>query len=163
MKSRTLTFAALISFLSFAAASNAWAESIFLHVPGVTGTITTPPYVGDIDIQAYSQGFSNSGTTVQCQDTTLTKNIDVSSQFFARSVLEQAGTFHASLHFVNSSGVEDTTIQLNNVSVSSVQHSGTGGAGGGPITESVSMHAASLTVTFTDSTGAKKSYTATCP
>jgi hypothetical protein len=78
-------------------------------------------------------------------------------------VLEQTGTFKATLHFVISSSVEDTTIVMNTVTVTSVQGSGTGGAGGGPITESISMHAASLIVTFTDPNGVKKTYTATCP
>jgi hypothetical protein len=159
MQRRTLSFAALIGVLSFAAASNAWADSIFLHIPGVTGPVTTAPYVGDIAVLAYSQGFDNSGTSVQCSDTTLQKSIDVTSQFFARNVLEQTGTFTATLHFVNSSGVETTTIQLSTVRVNSVAQA----AASSPITESISMHAASLFVTFTDSTGAKKSYTATCP
>jgi type VI protein secretion system component Hcp len=161
MQPRTLSFAALIGFLSFAAASNAWADNIFLQIAGVTGTVTTPPYVGDIAILSYSQGFSNSGTTVQCSDTSLQKSIDVSSVFFAHNVLEQTGTFKATLHFVNSSAVEDTTIVMNTVTVNSVQHAAS--TGGGPITESISMHAQSLTVTFTDPNGVKKTYTATCP
>ncbi|HSY07000.1 MAG TPA: type VI secretion system tube protein Hcp [Steroidobacteraceae bacterium] len=160
MQPRTRFFyAALISVLSVAAASNAWADNIYLHVPGVTGPVTTAPYAGDIDILSYSQGFSNSGTTAQCSDTSMEKLIDVTSQYFARNVLEQTGTFNATLHFVNSSAVEDTTIQLNTVRVTSVSHS----ASNGGIIESLSMHAASLGVTFTDSTGAKKFYTATCP
>jgi type VI protein secretion system component Hcp len=150
----------MISVLSFAAASNAWADNIFLQIPGVTGTVTTPPYTGDIDIQSYSQGFSNTGTSVQCSDTSVQKAIDVSSVFFARSVLGQGSPFTATFHFVNSSAVEDTTIKMNSVTVTSVQHGAS--TGGSSISESISMHAASLTVTFTDN-GVKKTYTTTCP
>jgi type VI protein secretion system component Hcp len=162
MKPRILISAALISVLSFAAASNAWADSIFLHIAGVTGTVTAPPaYVGDIEIQSYSQGFSNNGTSVQCSDTSVQKSIDVSSVFFARSVLGISTTpFTATFHFVSSGGMEDTTIVLHSVTVTSVSHGAA--EGGGAISESISMHAGSLTVTFTDPNNGKKSYNATC-
>jgi len=160
-----LSFAALISVLGFGATSNAWADNIYLHIPGVTGSVTQAPYAGDIEILSYSQGFSNPqapNSTPSCSDTSVMKAIDVTSQYFARSVLDlSTAPFTATFYFANSSTfVASTTIKMSGVTVTSVQHAAS--AGGGPITESISMHATSLFVTFTDPSGAKKSYTATC-
>jgi type VI protein secretion system component Hcp len=157
------SFAALLCTLTFAGASNAWADTIYMHVTGVVGPVTVAPYQGDIEIQAYSQGFSNpvGGSTPQCSDTTIQKSIDVTSQFFARSVLDQSTTpFTAILYFVNTSALADTTIRMNGVTVTSVSHAAADG--GGAISESISMHATSLTVTFTDGT-VKRNYTTSCP
>ncbi len=112
---------------------------------------------------AYSQGFSNNGpgSTPQCSDLSFTRTIDVTSQYFSRRVLEEAGPFSATLYFVNESTlIADTTITLRNVVINSVQHSGASG-GGGTVTESISMYATSQTVKFT-SGGTTNSYTATC-
>jgi type VI protein secretion system component Hcp len=147
--------------LSFAA-SNAWADNIYIHVPGVTGPVTQAPYVGDIEVLSYSQGFSNSnGSSPICSDTSIMKLIDVSSSFFARSVLDLSTTpFTATIYFANSSTfVADTTIKMSGVTVTSVQHSGS--EGGGLLVESISMHATSLNVTFT-SNGVSKSYMTSC-
>jgi type VI protein secretion system component Hcp len=157
------SFAALLCILTFAGASNVWADSIYMHVPGVTGPVTVAPYQGYIEILSYSQGISNpvGGSTPQCSDTALMKNIDVTSQFFARSVLDQSTTpFTAILYFVNSSNLADTTIRMNGVTVTSVQHAGS--EGGAVLTEAISMHATSLTVTFNDGT-IKRTYTTSCP
>lgn len=134
-----------------------------MHVPGVTGPVTQAPYQGYIEIESYSQGFSNpgGGSTPQCSDTSIQKLIDVTSQFFARSVLDQSTTpFTAILYFVNTSAVADTTIRMNGVTVTSVSHAAS--EGGGTISEAISMHATSLSVTFTDGT-VKKTYTTNCP
>jgi len=165
LQARTLSFAALISVLSIATASIARADNIYLKVPGLTGPVTQAPYAGIIEILSYSQGFANVGgaSPPQCSDTAIMKNIDIASSFFARSVLDQStAPFIATLYFVNSTTfVASPTINMNGVTVNSVQHSAS--EGGGPITESISMHATSLTVTFTDANGAKKTYTASCP
>ena len=156
-----LLLTALISVMGLAAASSAWADLIFLSIPGVTGTVTTAGFVGDIPMLSYSQGFSNTGpgSTPQCSDISFERVIDVTSQYFSRRVLEQSGPFSATLYFVNSSTlIADTTIALRNVVITSVQHSG---ASGGSVTESISMYATTQTVTFT-SGGTTNSYTATC-
>jgi type VI protein secretion system component Hcp len=163
MQLRThLSYAALIGILSFAA-PNARADTIYMHVNGVAGPVTQAPYQGDIAIESYSQGFSNpgGGAPPQCSDTSIQKQIDVTSQFFARSVLDQSTTpFTALLYFVNTSGLADTTIRMSGVTVTSVSHGAA--TGGGTISESISMHATSLTVTFTDGT-TKRTYTTSCP
>jgi type VI protein secretion system component Hcp len=148
--------------MSLAAASSAWAVLIFLHIAGVTGTVSTTGFVGDIPMEAYSQGFSNNGpgSTPQCSDISFTRSIDVTSQYFSRRVLEEAGPFTATLYFVNSGTlIADTTITLHNVSITSVQHSGASGSGS--VSESIAMYATSQTVTFT-SGGTTNSYSATC-
>jgi type VI protein secretion system component Hcp len=157
------SFAALLCVLTFAGASNAWADTIYMHVIGVVGPVTVAPYQGDIEILSYSQGFSNpvGSSTPQCSDTSIQKSIDVTSQFFARSVLDQSTMpFTAILYFVNTSAVADTTIRMNSVTVTSVSHGAS--EGGGSISEAISMHATSLTVTFTDGT-VKRTYTTSCP
>lgn len=118
---------------------------------------------GVFEILSYSQGFTNPGgsSTPQCSDTSIQKNIDVTSQFFARSVLDQSTTpFTATLYFVNSSAVADTVISMSGVTVTSVSHGAS--EGGGTISEAISMHATSLTVKFNNGT-VKKSYTTSCP
>jgi len=157
-----LLLTGLFGFMSLAAASSAWADLIFMHIPGVTGSSTTTGFVGDIPMLAYSQGFSNNGpsSTPQCSDISFTRSIDVTSQYFSRRVLEEAGPFTATIYFVNSSTlIADTTITLHNVLVTSIQHSGASGSGS--VSESVSMYATSQTVTFT-SGGTTNSYNATC-
>ena len=157
------SFAALLCILTFAGTSNAWADTIYMHVHGVTGPVTVAPYQGYIEILSYSQGFTNPGgsSNPQCSDTSIQKNIDVTSQFFARSVLDQSTTpFTATLYFVNSSAVADTVISMSGVTVTSVSHGAS--EGGGTISEAISMHATSLTVTFNNGT-VKKSYTTSCP
>jgi type VI protein secretion system component Hcp len=159
---RNLIMKSVLGVLSLAAVSTARADLIFLHVPGVTGTVTTTGFVGDIAILSYSQGFSNSGTgsTPQCSDVAFQKSIDVTSQYFSRRVLEQAGPFTATLYFVDQSTlVAYTTIILHNAVVTSIEHSGA--VGGGAVSESLSIYATSQTVTFT-SGGTTNSYTATC-
>ena len=158
---RRLLFTGLITVLSLAAASSAWADLIYLYIHGVTGTVSTAGFVGDIPMLAYSQGFSNTGpgSTPQCSDISFSREIDVTSQYFSRRVLEQSGPFNAFLYFVNPSTlIADTTITLRNVVITSVQHSG---ASGGSVEESILMYATSQTVTFT-SGGTTNSYTATC-
>jgi type VI protein secretion system component Hcp len=161
MQSRGLYFAVL-GVLGFAA-SNAWADNIYLKVPGVTGPVTQAPYTGDIEVLSYSQGFSNpNNSQPQCSDTALMKLIDVTSSYFARSVLDQSAPFTATIYFANpSTFVADTTIKMTGVTVTSVQHSGSEGSSS-PLAESITMHATSLTVTFT-SNGVSKSYTTSCP
>ena len=87
--------------------------------------------------------------------------LEARGAFFRASAVDQATTpFTAILYFVNSSAVADTTIRMNGVTVTSVSHAAA--EGGGTISESISMHATSLSVTFTEGT-VKKTYTTSCP
>ena len=159
---RRIFLATLTSVLGFAGAANA-SESIYMAIPGVTGTVTAVGFVGTIEIFSYSQGFTNANGTAICSDTAVQKQIDQSSAFFAKSVLEQRGPFNATIYFVedvNGKAVATTTVKLKSAVVTTVQHGAT--TGGGPISESISMHAASLVVTFNNN-GVMQTYTTTCP
>jgi type VI protein secretion system component Hcp len=157
-------FAAIAGVWGLAAAGSASADNIYMHVPGLTGTVTAAGYVGDIAVLSYSQGFSNTGSgstagTVLCSEISIQKNIDITSEYFTRNVLEQLGPFNATIYFVNSSNVADTTIELGTVYVRSVSHGAA--TGGGGISESISMQSTSMTVIFNSGTQ-KNNYSVTC-
>jgi type VI protein secretion system component Hcp len=54
--------AVLAAGLGLAVSAPAMANSIFLKIPGITGPVTTAAFAGDIQLTAYSQGFTDPAT-----------------------------------------------------------------------------------------------------
>ena len=167
MQTRTrLFFSAFITVLGFAAASNASALErlyIYLHIPGVMGTVKTKGFEGDIEITSYSQSLQNNGTGARptCGPTQLTKNVDVSSQFFSRSVLEQSAPFTADILFVDPvTLMPSTIISMRSAKVVAITDAGSESAG--QLTENLMLESSNISVSYINGT-ARESYTASCP
>src|SRR6202020_905378 len=58
-----LRFAMLTAGVSLGVIAPAIGGSIFLKIPNVTGPVTKSGFSGDIELTAYSQGFSNPVST----------------------------------------------------------------------------------------------------
>ena len=89
--------------ISVAAIAPALANDIFLNIQGVTGPVTNAGFVGDIQLTAYSQGFTDpatlaSGTgagagktTTTCGAINITKMVDSTSPDFLQYVTRGVG------------------------------------------------------------------------
>lgn len=156
--------AVLAAALGLAAIAPAMANDIFLRIPNVTGTVTHAGFVGDIQLTAYSQGFTDpatitsgggaSGGKTTCGAINITKMVDSSSFDFLK-YLTSGMTIDATIYFLGS--VNGTTlanvpykIALSQVRVTSITQgdtvSHTSGLG---ITENISMIARQFTFTYT--------------
>ena len=95
--------AVLAAGISVAAIAPALANDIFLNIQGVTGPVTNAGFVGDIQLTAYSQGFTDpatlaSGTgagagktTTTCGAINITKMVDSTSPDFLQYVTRGVG------------------------------------------------------------------------
>src|SRR5215472_1468004 len=156
--------AVLAAGLGLAAIAPAMANDIFLKLPGVTGTVTHAGFVGDIQLTAYSQGFTDpatvasggaSGGKTTCGAINITKMVDSTSPEFLQYVTSGMGIQSATIYFLGT--VNGTTpanvpytIALSHVRVTSITQgdtvSHTSGLG---ITENISMIAEKFTFTYT--------------
>ena len=139
-------------------------NSIFLKIPGVTGPVTNAAFAGDIQLTAYSQGFTDpataatvggaSGGKTTCGAINITKTVDSTSPDFLQYVTRGVGILGATIYFLGSAnGAAPAnvpyTIALHNVRVVSITQgdtvSHTSGLG---ITENISMVAEKFTFTY---------------
>jgi type VI protein secretion system component Hcp len=146
--------------LGVVAIAPAMANSIFLKIPGVTGPVTHAAFVGDIELTAYSQGFTDPASLVSnggagegkttCGAINITKAVDSTSPDFLQYVTRGMGIPSATIYFLGSANGATPanvpyTIVLTNVRVVSITQgdtvSHTSGLG---ITENISMIAGSV-------------------
>ena len=142
------------------------ANDIFLNIQGVTGPVTNAGFVGDIQLTAYSQGFTDpatlaSGTgagagktTTTCGAINITKMVDSTSPDFLQYVTRGVGIPSATIYFLGSANGTTPanvpyTIVLSHVRVISITQgdtvSHTAGLG---ITENISMLAEQFQFTY---------------
>ena len=150
--------------ISVAAIAPATANDIFLKLPGVTGTVTRAAFAGDIQLTAYSQGFTDPATVgtgsgsgagrTTCGDINITKAVDSTSPEFLQYVTRGVALPSVTIYFLGSvNGATPAnvpyTIALHNVRVVSITQgdavSHTSGLG---ITENISMVAQQFTFTY---------------
>jgi type VI protein secretion system component Hcp len=149
--------------VSLAAIAPASGGSIYLKIPGVTGPVTKSGFSGDIELTAYSQGFTNpasstSGTgasgRVTCGAINIGKLVDLTSQDFLEYVTRGTVIHTATVYFTgnNPNTIAATarySIVLTNVRVTSMTQgdtaSNTAGLG---ITENISLVAEKFQVTY---------------
>src|SRR5579863_9936420 len=81
--------------VSLAAIAPAIGGSIYLKIPNVTGPVTKSGFSGDIELTAYSQGFTNPASStsgaggsgrVSCGAINISKLVDLTSQDFLEYV-----------------------------------------------------------------------------
>ena len=150
--------------ISVAAIAPAMANDIFLKIQGVTGPVTNAAFMGDIQLTAYSQGFTDpasvaSGTGASVGKTTcgainITKMVDSTSPDFLQYVTRGVGIQRATIYFLGSANGATPanvpyTIELHHVRVISITQgdtvSHTSGLG---ITENISMVAEQFKFTY---------------
>jgi|HubBroStandDraft_1064217.scaffolds.fasta_scaffold109438_2 type VI protein secretion system component Hcp len=152
--------------VGLAAIAPASGGSIYLKIPGVTGPVTKSGFSGDIELTAYSQGFTNpasssSGTgasgRVTCGAINIGKLVDLTSQDFLEYVTRGTVIHTATVYFTgnNPNTIAATarySIVLTNVRVTSMTQgdtaSNTAGLG---ITENISLVAEKFQVTYATS------------
>ena len=151
--------------IGVAAIAPAMANSIFLKIPGVTGPVTNAAFAGDIELTAYSQGFTDPATVATgggagtgkttCGAINITKAVDSTSADFLRYVTSGVGIQSATIYFLGSAhgtspATAPYTIVLSHVRVISITQgdtvSHTAGLG---ITENISMIAETFQFTYT--------------
>ena len=156
--------------ISVAAIAPAMANDIFLKIQGVTGPVTNAAFLGDIQLTAYSQGFTDpasvaSGTGASVGKTTcgainITKMVDSTSPDFLQYVTRGVGIQSATIYFLGSANGATPanvpyTIELSHVRVTSITQgdtvSHTSGLG---ITENISMIAEQFKFTYRSSSHA---------
>ena len=132
MKLKTPLFSALLAGgLSLVAASfTLAANSIYLKIPGVVGPVQVAGYQGDIQLNAYSQAFSNTfatssggstGGKAVCGAITIQKSIDATSHYFLQDVTKGSHIASAEIYFLGAStGTAPYTIKLTGVFVTSI-------------------------------------------
>jgi type VI secretion system secreted protein Hcp len=150
--------------ISVAAIAPAMANDIFLKIQGVTGPVTNAGFVGDIQLTAYSQGFTDPATVTSgtgagagkttCGAINITKMVDSTSPDFLQYVTRGVGILSATIYFLGSANGATPanvpyTIVLSHVRVTSITQgdtvSHTSGLG---ITENISMIAEKFTFTY---------------
>ena len=149
--------------ISLAAMAPAMANSIFMKAQGVTGPVTNAGFVGDIELTAYSQGFTDPTTAASggaivgkttCGAINITKMVDSTSPDFLQYVTRGVGIQAATIYFLGSANGATPanvpyTIELHNVRVVSITQgdtvSHTSGLG---ITENISMVAEQFKFTY---------------
>jgi len=156
--------AVLAAGLSVAAIAPAMANDIFLKLPGVTGPATQSAFAGDIQLTAYSQGFTDPTTVdtgtgsgagrATCGAINITKAVDSTSPEFLQYVAQGTAIPSLTIYFLGSlNGATPAsvpyTIVLTNVRVTSIMQGDTvthtSGLG---ITENISMVAEKFQFTY---------------
>jgi type VI protein secretion system component Hcp len=137
--------------------------SIYLKIPNVTGPVTKTGFSGDIELTAYSQGFSNSVSSstggsasgkVSCGAITFSKSVDLTSQDFLEYVTRGTVIHTATVYFTgNNPNTTAATaryrIVLTNVRVTSLTQGDTAGNSAGlGITENISLVAEKFQVSY---------------
>ena len=159
-----LRAAVVAAGMSVAAVAPAVANDIFLKIPNVTGPVTNSGFAGDIQLTAYSQGFTDPATVAgsggastgktTCGAINITKAVDSTSPDFLQYVTRGIAIPSATIYFLGSvNGKAPTsvpyTIVLTNVRVVSIMQgdtvSHTAGLG---ITENISMIAERFQFTY---------------
>ena len=163
--------AVLAAGISVAAIAPALANDIFLNIQGVTGPVTNAGFVGDIQLTAYSQGFTNpatvasgsgagAGNKTTCGAINITKMVDSTSPDFLQYVTTGVGIQTATIYFLGAANGATPanvpyTIELHHVRVISITQgdtvSHTSGLG---ITENISMIAEQFKFTYRSSSHA---------
>ena len=150
--------------ISVAAIAPAVANDIFLKIQGVTGPVTNAAFMGDIQLTAYSQGFTDPATVAAtggagagkttCGAINITKAVDSTSPDFLQYVTRGVGIPSATIYFLGSANGTTPanvpyTIVLSHVRVISITQgdtvSHTAGLG---ITENISMLAEQFQFTY---------------
>jgi type VI secretion system secreted protein Hcp len=150
--------------VGIAAIAPAMANSILLKLPGVTGPVTNSAFAGDIELTAYSQGFTDPATLsagggagsgkTTCGAINITKLVDSTSPDFLQYVTRGMGIPSATIYFLGSAngatpGSVPYTIVLTNVRVVSITQGDTVSHGSAlGITESISMIAEKFQFTY---------------
>jgi len=156
-------FAMLTAGVSLGAIAPAIGGSIFLKIPNVTGPVTKSGFSGDIELTAYSQGFSNPASIstggggsgkVSCGAITFSKSVDLTSQDFLEYVTRGTVIHTATVYFTgnnpnSSASTARYRIVLTNVRVTSLTQGDTAGNTAGlGITENISLVAEKFQVTY---------------
>lgn len=139
------------------------AFDMFLKLDSVIGESTSKGFEKWISIQAYSSGFSNSGTThtgggggagkTNCQDFGLSKQFDRSSIDLFKGVTTGKHFQKAEIDFVRTGGGEKAgsgvflKYELQDILVTSLSDSGASGGDNTP-DESFSLNFGKITVTY---------------
>ena len=158
---RPLLAAALVASAVVPAPAMA-AYDIFLKLDSVAGEVTSKGFEKWIRVEAYSLGFSNSGSThlgggggagkVNCQDIGLSKAFDSSSTALFTGVTTGKHFKNAQLEFVRTSGgggpgAVFLKYELQEVLVTSLSDGGAAGGDNAP-DENISLNFAKITVTY---------------
>ena len=164
--------------VSLVAIAPAIGGSIYLKIPNVTGPVTRTGFSGDIELTAYSQGFTNPASSatgggaagrLSCGAINISKLVDLTSQDFLEYVTRGTLIHTATVYFTgnNPNTIAATarySIVLTNVRVTSLTQgdtaSNTAGLG---ITENISLVAEKFQVTYAtsnpdSSTGSTETY-----
>lgn len=134
------------------------AFDITFKIDKIAGESMIADHVGEIDVQSYSWGMSQTGSfgagggggagKVNVQDLSFTKNVDKSSPnlFAACAAGTHIATAVLSVRKAGGSALDYLKVELEDILISSVN---SGGAGGGDtIGESVSLNFAKYKVTY---------------
>jgi type VI protein secretion system component Hcp len=164
MKITTIVRTAMLTAgVSVGAIAPAIGGSIFLKIPNVTGPVTKSGFSGDIELTAYSQGFTNpviassgggASGKVTCGAITISKSVDVTSQDFLEYVTRGTVIHTATVYFTgNNPNTTAATaryhIVLTGVRVTSVtQGDKEGNTAGLGIIENISLSAEKFQVTY---------------
>ena len=163
---KTVGLLLLASGFLLAAKPATAAGDIYVRFPGITGPSTATGHVGDIPAFSFSAGVSaKKGAGATCSDLSFMKRSDQTSPLLFATVLAGVDFPTVTLFFRGALDGNPPSdfykIVLNNVSITSVQDSGSGGGDDAP-SESVSMHASSWVTTYTPSVGPPITTTVTC-
>ncbi len=158
-----LTIATATTLLLTPIASYA-AVDMFLQLDGIQGESQDKANAGQIDVLAWSEGLSQSGTThmgggggagkVSVQDLSITKYLDSSSPALRQRVSSGQHIARATL-LVRKAGALQSDyfkIQLIDIIVTSISAGGSGGED--RLTENVTLNFAEIRWTYTPPTGA---------
>jgi type VI protein secretion system component Hcp len=130
------------------------ADYLLLKLPGITGTSAVPGHPGEIDLLSFSAGIlapTKKLATTGCSDINVMKVTDQTSPLlFAHALFgidfPGAGVVLTYNGPTPSGQADIYSLALTNVSITSVQESGS--TGGGLPTEAVSLKATQWTATF---------------
>lgn len=153
----TVTTLLLTPLTSFAAID------MFLKLDGIPGESVDKANVGSVDILAWSEGLSNSGTThvgggggagkLNVQDISVTKYLDSSSPLL-RQYIASGRIIPSAVLTARTSGENPRVffkIELKNILISSVSAGGSGGED--RLTENLSLNFAEVKWTYTKPDG----------
>jgi type VI secretion system secreted protein Hcp len=153
------TISIIMALAGVSAALPAVAGDIFLYIPGVTGPVTDPRYVGDIALLSYSQGFSRTtgtsggaGGKTTCGDISISKLIDTTSTSFLHAAVIGFVVPTATIYFSGGATVvfqSPYSITLTNFFVTSISQGDVASSGTGlGLTENISLSAQKFQFTF---------------
>jgi type VI protein secretion system component Hcp len=135
----------------------AQAQQIFLEISGVPGEVVTPAaFANQIEILSISVGASKEcGGTLNMSDLNLMKNTDKATVKLSMFLRDHMVFPVATIRFTRSDNQVYQVYTLTNAVVTTLQTSGSSGAGSNRTTESVSFSFSQMTVayTFFDSSG----------